>query len=656
MTRILPTALLLPALALAGSLSADPAPAAPAAPATSVQVQSLEDRLLHMQELMNEIELQAEDTKASLDKAKPQPISFGQGQLLLQEALYGPDFSSAFGTQALLGFNLDPVAQVHGNFDIELLGAVAPDRLLPQHELIDLGTDNDRVILKKSEIRFENDQVLLRAFRMVPHADFVDDGDLYYLFPAADDTNKYFRQSGRAVPNGYELQLREGWLKGLDLWAGDELIYGLQAPTAVLRYRSKLGPLDVAVMLHWDQGDTSTTRTNDDSQEVWIQAPVGNTGLALGLTVDYSGADVGQTYQVVKQVAPGQGDQATGYEVDNVTTTAGDATAAALRLAGPHAIPGVEDLSLMAQYDGILAGDKTMVDGYLSFRPQKYTLISFGGTWQKPLTSLNPTIIVGTPGTNFGPLAGSGPRAYNAIGAVTQNPFTGVNNREMTQVTAVIEYNPGQGWFYKYKPRQVADWNFNSDLDTPLSNGLGLRAFNYPTGTDRMSYVDSSGTLVGEGVGASGLLPTNGWLWEASDILAFKLGSTHWWLEAATGDQIAGTSPDFSSQNVYANQYFSSAINMRWTQWTAGLGYAEDIYGPDDWYQTFGVIIGHDYKASLSWKQGASEVSLKYEGWRDKDPDAYHFVGASVPATPNSPAFTASAPIDQLMVSYALNF
>ena len=367
---------------------------------------------------------------------------------------------------------------------------------------------------------------------------------------------------------------------------------------------------------------------------------------------------MGQTYQVLKQVGAGQGDQASGYEVDAVSTTAADALGETLRLVGQHALPGVEELSLLAAYDGVLAGDKTTVDGYVSVRPQKYLLVTLGGTWQKPLVGVNPTVIVGSPGNNFGILPGSGPRAYNAIATVSQNPLTGVNNREMTQIVATFEFNPGLGWFYKYRPRVVQDWNFNTDLDTPLSNGLSLRAFNEPTGTDRMSYVDSAGTLVGEPVGASGLLPTNGWLWDASDILAFRTGAAHWWLVGATGDQVAGTSPnDFNSQNqVFANQYLSGDINMRAGQFTAGAGYAEDVYGPDDWYQTFGVIIGRRYRASLEWKQGASVISLKYEAWRDKNGATYHFVGASVPATPNSPAMTASAPVDQLMVSYALNF
>src|SRR5688572_13333797 len=80
---------------------------APSPLPTPDPVSSLEDRLRRMQELMNQMELQAEQTKSSLDKAKPQPISFGQGRLLLQQALYGPSFESASGAQLLLGFNLD---------------------------------------------------------------------------------------------------------------------------------------------------------------------------------------------------------------------------------------------------------------------------------------------------------------------------------------------------------------------------------------------------------------------------------------------------------------------------------------------------------------------------------------------------------------------
>jgi hypothetical protein len=238
---------------------------------------------------------------------------------------------------------------------------------------------------------------------------------------------------------------------------------------------------------------------------------------------------------------------------------------------------------------------------------------------------------------------------------VSQNPISGINNREMTEAVVTLEFNPGRGWFYKYRPRIVDAWNFNTDLDTPLSNALSVRAWDLPTGTDLGSYISSAGLVVPEPIGSPGLAPSNGWLKEAKDILAFSTGPAHWWLVGAVGDQVAGLSPNFAESNVWANEYLTGDASVRVGAWTLSGGYAENVYGPDDWYQVFGVIIGNRYRASLAWSAGASSISVRYEGWRDKDATDYHFTGASVPTSATT-TYTASAPIDQTMVSYTLNF
>lgn len=644
-----------PAHAAEAPPAAAQTPAVP--PVSSAQVVDLEDRLRRMQVLMDQIELQAEETKSSLDKAKPQPISFGQGQLLLQQAVYGPDFSTASGVQALLGFNLDPLPTVHGGFDLELIGAVAPDRTLPQQELAQFYTEKQRVLIKKSEIRFEDDSVLLRAFRMVPRPDMVEDGDMFYLFPAADDTNKYFRQSGRAVPNGSELAVREGWLKGLDLWAGDELIYGVTQPTGFARYRGKIGPVDFALMGLWEQDpnfDSGHNVTAD--QEGWLRVPFFRTGFNADVAVVRHATRVGQSYTVTKQVAAGSGVLGTNLAVDTITTTEADAWGGLVRLRGMNALPGVEETSLSAEYAAPLAGNVEMLSGLLSFRPQRYTLLSLEGLWQVPVVGPgSQPVIIGTPALNLGLVPGTGPRPYGSIVSVSQDPISGANNREMTAATVTLEFNPGKGWFYKWRPRIVDAWNYNSDLDTPIANALSVHGFNYPTGTDLGSYIDGSGKRVGEGPGASGLYPTNGWLFNASDILAFKAWQAQCWLVGTYGDQIAGLSPNgFTPNAAWASQYFSADASVRWKGWLASAGYAENVYGPDDWYRTFGLIIGNVTRASLTFNAGASQVSIQYVSWRDKDPATLHFTGAPV-ATATTP-FIAEAPLDQVMLSYALNF
>jgi hypothetical protein len=632
-------------------------PETPAAPSASPEaVSDLEDRMRRMQALMNQIELQAEQTKAGLDKAKPQPISLGPGQLLLQEALYGPNFESASGAQAVIGFNLDPQPGVHGAFDVEIIGSVAPDRTLPQQELNQFYTKNQRVLLKKSEIRFESDDVLARAFRMVPRPDLYEEGDMFYLFPAVDDTNKYFRQSGRAVPNGAELQFKDGWLKGLDLWGGDELLYGVTKPTAFARFKNKLGPVDFAVMGLWIQDPTfGSGSIVEHHQEAWIRVPVFKSGFNLDVAAVRRATRVGQSYTVTRTVPAGSGVMGTNVAVDNIVTGEADAWGTMLRLRGLSALPFVEEASLTASYSAPLAGNLESVNALLSFRPQRYTLLSVEGGWQMPLVGPgSQPILIGTPSVPLGTVPGTGPRPYGSLVTVSQDPISGVNNREMQSAQLTLEFNPGKGWFYKWRPRIVDAWNFNTDLDTPIANALSVRTWNLPTGTDLGSYIDATGNRVPEAPGSSGQYPSKGWLYSLSDILAFRAWQAQCWLVFGMGDQVAGLSPNgFTAPNAWASQYLNLDGSLRWQRWLLSGGYGENLYGPDDWYQTFGLIIGNVTRASIAYSVGASQVTVQYTGWRDKDPNVMHFTGATVPTTP---PFTASAPLDQVMVSYALNF
>lgn len=649
------------ALLLCLSLTATPfaaesAPEAEALANNRERLQALDARLHDLQELLSQLELQAEQTKASLDKTRPQPISLGSGQLLLQQAFYGPSFETASGAQLLLGFNLDPLPSVHGSAELEFIGAVAPDRTLPQQELVQLVAQKRNVVLKRTEIRFENDQVLARAFRMVPRPDFSEEGDLFYLFPAADDPAKAWRQSGRPVPSGAELALRDGWFKGLDLWVGDELIYGITQPTGFARYRSKLGRVDFALMGLWVQ-DPQRNSGHEvvHDQEAWLRLPIFSTSFSLDLAALRRATRVGQSYEVSTRVAPGTGYLGSDYGTESVKTTEADAWGAILRLRGLNPLPGVDEIALTAKYAAPLAGNVTAFNGLLSLRPQRYTLLSLEGLWQKPIIGPAPdVVIVGTPLLGFGQVPGTGPRPFGSLITVSQDPISGFNNREMTSASVTLEFNPGRGWFYKWRPRIVEAWNFNTDLETPFSAALSGHAYTQPTGTDLSSYINADGIRVAEPANASGLWPSQGWLYNVSAIAAFRAWQTQWWLVGGYGDQVAGLSPNIiPAYFSYASRYISGDLNVRWRTWLVSLGYAENIYGPDDWYRSWGDLIGAATHALLAYHAGASKITVEYNAWRDREGSGKRFVGASVPSDPPIPV---TAPLDQLMVSYALNF
>jgi hypothetical protein len=652
--------------AKADTPTSTPGSGSPTAAVSAQEVQDMDAKVRDLRELFDRLELQAEQTKSQIDKAKPQAISFGSGEVTIGNSMAWPVattlsgtanteyFSSLPGAQALLGFNLNPAPEVTGNVQVEFLGPVALNRLLPQEENA-LYQKGEWAVLRKGELKFEDDDFMARAFRAVPRPDLFEEGDMFYMFPAADDTNKYFRQTGRAVPSGFQFLAKDGLgiAKGFEVWAGDELTYG-QPPEVFARYKRHLGSIDFSVMADWQSDPAHLRGANTwDRQEAWIRTPLWD-GESLDLVAARQAGQVGQTYNTVESVAPGTGTLGSNYLVDTKTTTEADAWAGQARLKGSKNIPFLEEETLTGIYGGPLDVNVMSLQGLVSTRPQRYTLISLEAGWQKPVVGFNPTLVIGTPGLNFGILPGTGARPYGSAVAVVDDPVTGSNNREMTWVTATLEFNPGQGWFYKYRPRVVEDWNFNSDLKTPFSSALSVHFFNCPTGTDLSRYFSAAGVLVPEAPGSSGKAPTDGWLYTVSDITSISTGSVQSWAEISTGQQLAGLSA--SNDAVPANTYFSSKLSSKYKSITLSGGYAEDIYGPDDWYQNEGFIIGNVYTASLLYSLGNSEISIQYEGWRDKSPSLYHFPGNLNVVNFAGGSSVVETPIDQVMTSYTIRF
>ena len=633
--------------------AAAPVAASPQTPPASSQesVNDLEDRLRKVQELLNQLELQSEQVKSDMDKNKPQPISFGDGTIEFAESTNLTNLQSLSGQTAHLGFNLQPHPLVKGYLEIEAIGTVAVDRLLPQWE-VKMEQSNSRFIVKRGEAKFETDAYMFRAFRMIPRPELYEEGDFYYLFPAADDTNKYFRQSGRGVPNGFQGQIKGGWLKGLEAWAGDELIYGTTQPTFFGRFKRNFGGVDFSAMAKVvSDPDYNSGKNADVDYELWLGLPLGDKS-KLDVVAVGRPTKVGQSYYSVEKVSPGTGISGTDYGYVSTTTTLADAIGAQFRLKSTL-LPLFEEEMLLFEYSNPLAGNLMRVNGLLSERPQRYLLISEEATYQKPLIGPLNLVKYGTPA--FAPFNISGPRPYGSVVSVSQDPISGINNREMTEFKLSIEFNPGLGWFYKYRPRIVQGWNINPDLKTPFSTALSGRMWQYPTGTDLGSYVSSDGKLTPEPATATGLLATNGWASEVMDIMILTTGPLKWMTEVAAGNSYTGISPTFNSATARPEVYYVQGdLSAVWGDTSLSGGYAENVWGPDDYYQVFGLSIDQRYRASLTQKFGRSSIALNYEGWRVKDPSKYRLATHTIAAAGGN--ILVTAPIDQLMTTFTISF
>lgn len=641
-------------LIISSPLAADPVAAVQAsAPASSASTapaaQSLgevEERLRKVQELINQLELQSEQVKSDMDKTKPQPISFGDGTIAFDFSAYLPNFQSNTGQTAHLGFNLQPAPGVTGYLEIEAIGTVAVNRLLPQWEL-SMERNNSRFIVKKGEAKFENDFFMARAFRMIPRPSLYEEGDFFYLFPAQDDVTVAFRQTGRGVPNGFQALIKSTWLQGLEVWAGNELVYGSQA-MIFGRYKKSIGSFNLSLMaLGIDDPNYNSTKRSEGKYEAWLGIPLGE-HLKWDLVGALMPTKVGLTYDKVDKVPMGQGSGGSEYLKTTVTTTITDAVGVITRIKG-SILPFFDEEEVTANYIEPLAGNSSGVKAMLALRPQRYTLISLEGGMQQPIAGPMPTVFYGTPGNSPGQF--SGPRPYYGT-------LVGVNdgNRERTEFTATIEFNPGLGWFYKYQPRIVQGWNVNYDgLQTPFSSALSFHMWNNPTGTDLGSYISQGGTRTAEALGSTGLLPTVGYVNSWNWITIFTLGPSKWMLDLSNGTSFMGLSPAFNRVNQRPEiRYGTADLTVRAANTTLSGGYAENIWGPDDWYQVFGIAIDTRYRASLTQSFGKSDIKLSYEAWRDKDPSKYHVDPITV-QTANGPV-KVETPIDQLFITYTIHF
>jgi hypothetical protein len=305
------------------------------------------------------------------------------------------------------------------------------------------------------------------------------------------------------------------------------------------------------------------------------------------------------------------------------------------------------------EYSNPLAGNLMRINGLLSERPQRYLLISEEATYQKPLVGPLPLVSFGTPG--FSPFNISGPRPYGSTVTVSQDPISGVNNREMTEIKATLEFNPGLGWFYLYRPRIVQGWNINPDLKTPFSMALTGRIWQYPTGTDLGSFITQTGQRAGEQGNATGLLATNGWASEINNVDVLTTGPIKWQAEFAAGNSYTGISPVFNDPNRRPEVYYvTEDLSLTWNDVVLSGGYGENVWGPDDYYQVFGDAIDQRFRGALTWKFGKSTIALNYEGWRDKNPAQYQLFTNTIQTANGN--ITVAAPIDQLMTTYTISF
>jgi hypothetical protein len=625
---------------------------------TAVPTVDIQQQLQKLQEQINQLELKNEQTQSQLTQGGQKPAVSLTGGSLEQDFESNSDSWSILQGQTLhLDLAANPLPNAKGTFDLMFLGKVAPD-ILHYSYLPTFVNNNIYFILRKSEVDFDTSILSFRAFTGMPHDSFYNsDDDFYYLFPAQQDVDTPFRVSGQEVATGMEIQGKQE-LDGLDIWAGYELNWGVNQEV-IAKYKKTIEGITVGVIdkvalqtisassqgasIYTSSPLTITNYTNSatNETELFVKVPVPNAFVFDGVVL-YNPISANMPYNYVTSVAPGTGTDGTNYQLYTGTTNnTTDALGYQVKITS-NSLPVINSIMINGEYSGIIAGDLERITGEITEIPAPNWLITFDATAQQPLFGPNPLVYNGSPSSPLGAMVE--PRGEFDPFRVTQDPISGINNRQMTKFSLSALFNTGNGWFFKYNPNVFDSYNVNMNLDTDFSMGVIGTVFNYPTGTDLTSVVQANGTIFWETPGDLGQPATDGYLPFVHLITMWKTDQLHWIVDLQGGYSMASLGQ--SSVIRSSTDLFEGTLTGWIHDTSLSFTYGQDVWGPETWDVQYGDTIGQIYVAQATQKFGLSTLSLKYERWSNLPGDPYQY--------PNING--VNLPIDELYATYTLNF
>ena len=523
-----------------------------------------------------------------------------------KEGLY---FTS--GMMLFLKFNFNPIPQLKGKFQINILGDV-PDKKMElfygqrgetyyalttsptngQYPLTASSfkevSDNQRVDLYMFDATFDLGSVKFTAFHHVPRFHWGYEGDLFGLLREATDIGGFDIYDAKA-PSGLEVAFNKGLLQGLKIVAGPE-IYWDANPKVLLKYCRKLGKIDMAFMHSEDIDRRTSTTAREAVPQLSRQTtlafstkPAKHVKLDLGFIMA-SPEKVGENFVYVKKTAAGTGLNGSDYNayVDHIIfwDTLGmkfkvgvDLTTVTIE--GKFEYAGlVADGGMPIRVNGSLMpysslGNKVVGEAGVGFHFNSLHFVP-RVFFRRNVIEANPEIdglVVGS--TTLTP----GVAARN----LEDDPFAVNDNRECFSMEMVFTYDPTGGtWFYNWDNRTTEDAPFACNLIFNYTKFTGI--------TDGYVYWNNS-TLSTAGF-TSGFPSED--VWTVKSRLVFNpskklrlIGE----LEAghAQGDGFASD----DSRPYRAVTYYALICSVLHKRFEVIAGVKKDGWGPYDYYREF---------------------------------------------------------------------
>jgi outer membrane protein OmpA-like peptidoglycan-associated protein len=473
-------------------------------------------------------------------------------------------------------------------------GGYAPTLWRPINEFHRLYDDNNYMYINKTDVSFSKRYWSLRYFRGIEHYDWSQNGDTFGLYTAQFETDRYLNISGRAVPEGVELNINTDSygnllvIGGEPVWGYKQSVYG--------KYNYAITNFDTNIIykqekIPWGKPDEKKEAFSLSSKLGFLYLPVELAGMYQPFRLD-------EEYTYVDEVSFGFGDYGSKYIVKKDKTAQKDAFGYALKISPQKFLPFLEAFDLKYSYQGLVAGDKKEMSAYVQehFLDRLWLTAKFID--REPVIGPNPYLYFGTK-NNPGPVYLS-PRG-------SESPFSvDSDNRKATLLHTALTYtNPSLLMnFYKYEPGNLESWNINEDPNVNFACALGYNLEYYPTTTDRLFYWDEFGNVVWEPYNVNGLWKTTDPISSVDFILKSFIEPDFTFLLFLKGGQSLSTG-SMSYQNNSKDTYKASTnmlsvdVDLIYAKYKLSLGYGENVWGPEEWQRRFGITVDNLYRIGL---------------------------------------------------------
>lgn len=527
-----------------------------------------------------------------------------------------PPWSSEWGESLLTEAATRVTPDIFGRVLFEAQGDYADRYWRPNNIEHEIDNADRHIFVRQAEARIDRDEWYAHAYEGVAHGNWADKGDLFGLYPESVPNDDYLGRSGyfgmtpqtynqdmffniskRRAPRGFEAGAQADGIDATVAY-GNELRWGYDTG-GYGRAAMPLGPSKMTfVYKNEDVPYGSEPNERDRAYSLSLFTP-SITGNSIDFGVLYRPFRVGQTYLVDREVDGGQGLLGSSHQIGTKTSKTSEAFAEKVQ-GILHTLIAEHDVAWNAglTHADVLAGNKQELD--LGFNAELTSMFraSVQYMYRKPIEGPIPFLYEGTP-DNIGSVAAS-PRGPD-------DPFrVDWDNRQATFLTTtfVIDPTPATSLMV-YKPDTFQFWNVNPREDSKIAAAVQYRVRDYPTTTDRLSYIDANGNYTSDPPAHSGAWATSHPIQDFRLLFVGHPKSWSWSFGIAGGQDLAYQGLAYSndsSVNKPITEYYSLEARIDWAALTVWGNYGTGVWGPEAYQQDFGESFDRLYGLGASYK------------------------------------------------------